>query len=66
MEIISAEDPSRIGEDPLPQITNIPEIDLDVGDYLQRADPPVAAQQEHGVASVEKASGLNSIQQSQT
>ena len=45
-------------EGPLPQATNGPDMDLDMFDVMQYADPAVVGSPEPGAPSPEKVSGI--------
>ena len=50
-----------MGEDLLTQVTNGPEIDLNMGGDLQHADPGVLGQQEPNILSGEKVRGIDGL-----
>ena len=48
-----------MGENLLTQVTNRPEMTLDIGDELQHADPIVAGHPEHSAPSGERVSEMS-------
>lgn len=52
-------DPSGIGDDLLAQITNGPDVDMDMDGELRHADPPVVGHPEPGVSPKERVSSIN-------
>ena len=50
-----------MGEDPLPQVTNDPDMDLNMGDDLGYPDPAAVEHSEPIVLPSEKVRGINGV-----
>ena len=49
-------------DDPLPQVTNDPDMDLNMGDDLEHPDPVTVGHPEPIMSSGEKVRGINLVQ----
>jgi len=50
-----------MGEDPLPQVTNDPDMDMNMGGDLEHPDPVLVEHPEPEVLSREKVRGINAV-----
>ena len=59
--ILTNRNPDRMGEEPLTQLTNVPDMDPDVGEYLGSMERAVAGHTEPDVAFEGGVSKINAL-----